>query len=183
MSCSFFLRNEISFEAIKPFGFFHEYDKENDANLIVSKRQVCSVFNSQYHKNEIIDEHYNYLRAHMGPNGGFEGFTRYGVNNVEVLIHCLTEELNIRVVSEDDFDNTFFVDAIIGYFDVQKMSDSEELDILNDLVSPIITADDYIDLDYEDFDKLSDWVERNLIEIKEKMIEYGISFALKELEG
>ena len=175
MSCSFLLRNEIPFEEIKPFGFFYEYDKENDSNLIVSPSQVCSVFHSQYHKNEIQGDHYNYLHAHMGPNGGFRGFTRYGSNDAEFLIHCLTEEMNIRLISEHEMDTTFFIDAVIDEFNLHEMIDTDEFDTLNCLVFQMVETADYIDVEYGDLVDPSDWLQRNKSEIKKLIIESGLS--------
>jgi hypothetical protein len=174
MSCNFILRNEIPFEEIKPFGFFYEYDKENDAHLIVSKRQVYSDFDSQYHKNEIEGEPYNYLRAHMGPNGGFRGFTTCG-DDVEFLIYCLTEEMNIRLISEHQMSPTFFIDAVTDKFNLHEMINTDEFDTLYGLLWQIVENADYIDVEYGDMVDPSDWLQRNKSEIKKLIIESGLS--------
>jgi hypothetical protein len=181
MSCNFILRNEIPFEEIKPFGFFYEYNKENDAHLIVSKRQVYSDFDSQYHKNEIEGEHYNYLLAHMGPNGGFRGFTTYGGNDVEFLIYCLTKEMNIRLISEHQMDTTFFIDAVTDEFNLHEMIDTDEFDTLYTLLWQIVKNADYVDVEYGDLVDPSDWLQRNKSEIKKLIIESGLSLESLEI--
>ena len=175
MSCNFILRNEIPFEEIKPFGFFYEYDKENDSHLIVSKRQLHLPFYSQYYINESEGEHYNYLHAHMGPNGGFRGFTRYGSNDVEFLIYCLTEEMNIRLISEHQMNTTFFIDAVTDEFNLHEMIDTVEFDTLYGLLWQIVKNADYIDVEYGDLVDPSDWLQRNKSEIKKFIIESGLS--------
>ena len=175
MSCNFILRNEIPFEEIKPFGFFYEYDKENDSYLIVSKRQLHLPFYSQYHKNESEGEHYNYLHAHMGANGGFRGFTRYGGNDAKFLIYCLTEEMNIRLISEHQMDTTFFIDAVTDKYNLHEMTDTEEFFTLDRLLWQIIENADYVDVEYGDLVDPSDWLQRNKSEIIKFIIESGLS--------
>ena len=175
MSCNFILRNEIPFEEIKPFGFFYEYDKENDSHLIVSKRQLHLPFYSQYHKNESEGEHYNYLHAHMGANGGFRGFTRYGGNDAKFLIYCLTEEMNIRLISEHQMDTTFFIDAVTDKYNLHKMTNTEEFFTLDRLLWQIIENADYVDVEYGDLVDPSDWLQRNKSEIIKFIIESGLS--------
>ena len=177
MSCTFHFRPEISFDEIKEFGFHYEYDTEGDYDLIISKRNPSYGFDRDQ-----TTEEFNYLHALMGPNGGFVGFKRYGSNDSGELIEYLTEELGVQLISEHDFDLTYFIDAVTGYFKLQEMVETDEFEEFYYLLYSVVDIDDFIDFAYHDFEALSDWVPRNLTTIESFLKECGISVSPNEFD-
>jgi hypothetical protein len=177
MSCTFYLRTEISFDAIKEFGFHYEYDINRDSHLIISKRNPSFGF----YRNQNTEE-FNYLHASMGPNGGFVGFTRYGINYSEELIEYLTEVLGVRLISEHEFELTYFIDAVTDYFKLEEMVGTAEFDEFYCLLYSVVDIDDFIDFAYHDFEALLDWVPRNSTMIESLLRECGISVGITDNE-
>jgi len=177
MSCTFYLRTEISFDAIKEFGFHYEYDINRDSHLIISKRNPSFGF----YRDQNTEE-FNYLHALMGPNGGFVGFKRYGSNDSGELIEYLTEELGVQLISEHDFDLTYFIDAITDYFKLQEMVETDEFEEFYYLLYSVVDIDDFIDFTYQDFEALSDWVPRNITTIEELLKNCGIKLCTTDNE-
>lgn len=171
MSCTFFLRTEISFDEIKEIGFHYEYDINSDSHLIISKR------NPSYglYWDDQNNEEFNYLHASMGPYGGFVGFKRYGINYSEELIEYVTNELGVRLISEHELDLTFFIDAVTDYFQLQEIVGTDAFDEFYCSLYSMVDIRDFIDFAYCDFEALSDWVSRNLTKIEELLLDCGIS--------
>ena len=170
MSCTFYFRPEISFDEIKEFGYHYEYDSEGDYDLIISKKNPSYGFD----RDQNIEE-FNYLHALMGPNGGFVGWKRYGGNDSLELIEYLTEELGVQLISEHEFELTYFIDAVTDYFKLEEMVGTVEFDEFHCLLYSVVDIDDFIDFAYHDFEALFDWVPRNLTTIEELLIKCGIT--------
>ena len=178
MSCTFYVRPEISFDEIKEFGYHYEYDSEGDYDLIISKR------NPSYASFWVQStEEFNYLHALMGPNGGFVGFKRYLGNDSDELIEYLTEELGVQLISEHEFELTYFIDAVTDYFKLEEMVGTVEFDEFYCLLYSVVDIDDFIDFAYHDFEALLDWVPRNLTTIESLLKECGISVSPNEIDN
>ncbi len=176
MSSTFHISTEISFEAIKEFGFHYEYDNEHDRHLIISKRNPkYDYFHWQDGK---CEEELNYLHAIMGPNDGFVGFVRYGSNDSQELFEYLTEELCVRVISDLSLDLSYFLNAVMDYYKLEEMADTAEFEKFDMLLFPMVDIIDFINVEYCDFEALSDWVPRNSTMIESLLKECDISLPL-----
>ncbi len=162
MSTSFFIRQEVSFDEIKPYGFDYVYNEKTDEHLIVSEKQLDSL--TVYHTQD--DDGLNYIYPRIGSNGGFTGFTISCGNDGEFLFDCLVEELGYQVISEFDYDFSYFIDVTSEFFGINQETDEELYDKLFDIIDPLISFNDLIDAAYIEEEKLAEWLPRNLKTIK-----------------
>lgn len=181
MSSTFHISTEISFEAIKEFGFHHEYDNEHDKHFIISKRNPK--YDYFYYQDGRCEEELNYLHPIMGPNDGFVGFVRYGSNDSEELIEYLTEVLGARVISDQSLDLSYFLNAVMDYYKLEEMADTVEFEDFDGLLFPMVDIIDFINVEYCDFEAMSDWVPRNSTMIESLLKECGISISPNKIEN
>lgn len=167
MSTSFFIRQEVSFDEIKHYGFNHFYNEKTDLHLIVSEKRLDSL--TGYDREEEDNAGLNYIEPRMGSNGGFTGFTISGGNDGLVLFDCLVEEMGYQVISEFDYDFSFFIDTTAEYFGIDEESNKKLHDKLFEIIDPLITFDDLIDAEYCEEGKLEEWLPKNLPTIKKIM--------------